>query len=331
MSFLDVLDSIGTGQRATASRAQQNPSVSSKPPQFLSSPTTAKPNAGNSRQPLNGASFTSNGVKRKVGEAFKTVAEKPSPQPPRQRTLSGTQDRKSPFKPSSQAALRSSTSRVGSPASSAVATKMPPKGSYAALMAEAKAAQKQRAESLVGQIKHQATQKERISKSERRKREEGEKAMKTKLGKQPQHNSKVEKRVRLESSKRSESSYKGTAKPAPPVSSYKGTAGRPSQHLASSASARHKAGKSPRRYDEYLATDEEDEGDESEMGGVDDGYGSDASSDMEADAFDVEEEENKALREAKADDAREMALESKLKGEKEERRRKLEALAKKRR
>jgi SPT2 chromatin protein len=331
MSFLDVLDSIGTGQQATASQAQHGPSATSKPPQSLFSLTTAKSNAANSRQLLNGASVTSNGVKRKVGEAFKPVAEKPSPQPPRQGTLSGTQDRKVPVKPSSQAALRSPTSKVGSPASSSVSTKMPPKGSYAALMAEAKAAQKQRAESLVGQIKHQATQKERISKSERRKREEGEKAMKTKLGKQPQHNSKVEKRVRSEPSKRSESSYKGTAKPAPPVSSYKGTAGRPSQHLASSAGARHKASKQPPRYDEYLATDEEDEGDEIEMGGVDGGYGSDSSSDMEADAFDVEEEENRALREAKADDAREIALENKLKREKEERRRKLEALAKKRR
>jgi SPT2 chromatin protein len=195
-------------------------------------------------------------------------------------------------------------------------------------MAEAKATQKRRTQSEVGLIKHQATSKVRMSKSERRKQEEGEKATKAKLGKQPQHNSKVEKRARFDPKKRPESSYKGTAKPAPPISSYKGTAGLPSKHRTSSTDNKHKGGKAPAKYDEYLGTDEEDEGDESV---VDVEYGSDASSDMEAGAFDVEEEESKALREARADDAREIALENKLKREKEERRRRLEALAKKRR
>ena len=54
---------------------------------------------------------------------------------------------------------------------------------------------------------------------------------------------------------------------------------------------------------------------------------SDASSDMEAGAFDIDEEERVALQKAKEDDARELALENKLKREKEERRKRLQALA----
>ncbi len=329
MSFLDVLDSIGTGQRAAAPQAQQSTS-SSKLPHPLPNPTTAKLNAAVSRPALDEAFTVPNGTKRTVNEAYK-AAERLSQPSQKQASSSGIQDRKAAVNVSSQAAPRSSPVRAGIPTSSATTAKVPRPGSFAALMAEAKAAQKQRAKSEVGLIKHQATSKIRLSKSERRKQEEGDKAMRAKLGKQPQTNSKVEKRAPLDPKKRSEYSYLGTAKSAPPISSYKGTAGRPSQHRPSSADARQKAGKTPRRYDEYLGTDEEDEGDDIEAVDMDNGYGSDASSDMEADAFDVEEEETKALREARADDARELARENKLKREKEQRRRKLEALAQKRR
>lgn len=245
--------------------------------------------------------------------------------------LSGIRKTKTPVKPSSSEKL---PAIVASPASSTLATKVPPKGSYAALMAEAKAkaAGQQRAKSEVGQIKHQATSKLKLSKTERRKQEEGDKALRAKLGKQAQHNSKVEKvAARLQAKKRLQSSYKGTAKPATAVSSYKGTAGLPSLHRPSAVDAMHKAGKRLKSYDEYLGTDEEDEVDGSDVGDMDDGYGTEASSDMEAGAFDVAEEERKALREAEADDAREFALEKQRKLEKEERKRKLEALAKKRR
>ena len=198
-------------------------------------------------------------------------------------------------------------------------------------MAEAKAAQQQRAKSEVGQIKHQATVKERLSKSERKRREDEEKGLRLKLGKRPQHNSKVEKRAQSGAKMRAESSYKGTAKSVPPVSSYKGTAGRPSQHRPSPSDPRHQAGKKSTRYDEYLGTDEEDEIVGSDAGEMDDRSRSDASSDMEAGGLDVEEEESKALREARADDAKELALENKMRREKEERRRRLQALANKRR
>lgn len=328
MSFLDVLDSIGTGQRVATPQTPQTSSTTPKSPHPLSNSTTAKANFASSRKSVNGVSLPENGTQRNAGEASKAPSERPRRPSPNQGSHSRLLDRSVPASTSSQPASKIILARVGSPASVNAITKAPPPGSFAALMAGAKAAQEQKAKSEVGLIKHQATTKVRLSKSERRKQEEGERAMKAKLGKQPQHNNKVDKKARLDPKKRPESTYKGTAKPAAPISSYKGTAGLPSQHRSSSADLRHKGGKSSSRYDEYLATDEEDEGDEDMP---DDGYESDASSDMEAGAFDVEEEESRALREARADDAREMALENKLKREKEERRRRLKALARKRR
>jgi hypothetical protein len=50
---------------------------------------------------------------------------------------------------------------------------------------------------------------------------------------------------------------------------------------------------------------------------------------MEAGAFDLDEEEQRALRAAKEEDARELALETQHKREKEERRKKLLQLANK--
>lgn len=331
MSFLDVLDSIGTGQRAAGPLSQQSSPAAPKPPHPLSKPVTAKLKATVSSRPPNGLSAVPNGVKQKFNEALIGARKEPLRSSDKPGPSSTVTERKLPVNASARSVLKNPAPRFGSPASSSVVTKVPLPGSYAALMAEAKAAQEQKAKSEVGLIKHQATSKVRLSKSEKRKREDEEKTMKTKLGKQPQHNNKVQKRARLDVSKRPESSYKGTAKPAPQMSSYKGTAGLPSQHRPSSADARRNAGKKSTRYDEYLGTDEEDEGEGTEVAEMDDGYGSDASSDMEADAFDVEEEESRALREARADDAKEMALENKLKREKEERRRRLEALAKKRR
>lgn len=333
MNFLDVLDSIGTGQRLVAPQAQDPPFATSGRSPNPSKPAPAKLNSISHRPPSNGisngVSATPNATKRKIDDSFRTPSEKPRQPPPKHAHSSRLQETKLPVKPSSQSTLQTLPTRAVSQASSALPAKVPPKGSYAALMAEAKAAQEQKAKSQVGQIMHQATAKERPSKSERKRREEEEKGLKAKLGKQPQHNSKVEKRIQSVPKSRPESSYKGTAKPAPPMSSYKGTAGRPSQHRPSS-DLKQKASKTLSKYDEYLGTDEEDEGVEidADMG---DGYESDASSDMEAGVLDVEDEENKALREAKADDAKELALESQLKREKEERRRRLEALAKKRR
>ena len=98
------------------------------------------------------------------------------------------------------------------------------------------------------------------------------------------------------------------------------------------ASATHKRRK-PVRNDEYLGTDEDensdDEGSNVEGFEDDDHYGSDASSDMEAGAFEVAEEESRAERQARLEDKKELNEEQRLKKEKDERRRRLELLAKK--
>ena len=58
---------------------------------------------------------------------------------------------------------------------------------------------------------------------------------------------------------------------------------------------------------------------------------SDASSVMEAGVFDIDDEEQLALKQAQEEDAKELAMEKKLKREKEERRKRLQALADKKR
>ena len=120
--------------------------------------------------------------------------------------------------------------------------------------------------------------------------------------------------------------YKGTAKPKPqlPQPTYKGTM-KPAASTAKPSTARDRDANPRRpRYDEYAATDEDDLDDIEE-----DEYGSDGSDDMEAGFTDVEQEETMAAKAARKEDEEEARLEVKLKSEKEERRRKLEQLAKK--
>ncbi len=121
--------------------------------------------------------------------------------------------------------------------------------------------------------------------------------------------------------KRSDGKDFKITKPAP-KSGYKGTMG-----ISGSGKRSQDAKAKKSRYDDYLGTDEEEDSDMAE-GEEGDGYYSDASSDnMEAGFEDMEGEDRMALRHAKDDDAREQALESQHRREKEERRRKAMALA----
>ena len=199
----------------------------------------------------------------------------------------------------------------------------PTKGSYAELMARAKETAEQRAQSQIGVIKHEERRQGKMSKLAARRRMEQDKAKgvrpvssdKSKAQGRPRRSTSPAKKVE---------DRKPTSGIAPLKPSYKGTMG------TSSTRSKHNQGHSERktRYDEYLATDEEDASDIVEDEGD---YGSDASSDMEAGLNDLDLEEQRALREAKQDDAREAAIENKLKREKEERRQKLMAMAKKQR
>jgi hypothetical protein len=175
----------------------------------------------------------------------------------------------------------------------------------------------------VGLLRHQAGPKERLTKVERKRRmmelqaKEKEARSGRKAG--PGVSAKDKPAVRQRDSQ--EPSYKGTAKPTqtpePPI--YRGTAGLPSNR--GGKDRRYQSRNS--RQNEYLGTDEEDEGD---LGGYDDYY-SDASSDMEAGIDDVDREEAAALEYAKREDEKELRAEMAAKKEKLERQRKLAALA----
>jgi hypothetical protein len=122
--------------------------------------------------------------------------------------------------------------------------------------------------------------------------------------------------------------YQGTARPAkqPVQVGYKGTA-RPASAPASTSRngtpvAKSKPKPTKGRYDGYAEwSDLDDMEDE-------DDYASDASSDMEGGIWDVEQEEQFALKTAKKEDAEALAEEARLKREKEERKRKLMGLSK---
>jgi hypothetical protein len=201
-------------------------------------------------------------------------------------------------------------------------------------MARAKQAQTEKAQqSQVGTIKHQPTHKEKISKvAERRRQEE----VKAKAAKEKSNNARPAPGARPQIKSRSVSPAKKTDQPkvpkaprpplhAPQSSSYKGTMGLSVGRATKPLPKRKK-------YDEYLGTDEEDVSDDMDGYGEDeeDDYGSDASSDMEAGLDDMDAEEQRALRYAKEEDAREQALENRLKREKEERKMALQALSDKR-
>ena len=124
--------------------------------------------------------------------------------------------------------------------------------------------------------------------------------------------------------KPAEVGYQGTARPKHPVQAgYKGTA-RPTSAPASTSrggTPTTKAKPKPEkgRYDaEWSDLDDmEDEDD----------YASDGSSDMEGGVWDVEQEEQLALKAAKKEDAEALAEENRLKREKEERKKKLMAMS----
>jgi hypothetical protein len=98
------------------------------------------------------------------------------------------------------------------------------------------------------------------------------------------------------------SDYKGTAKPTTPI--YTGSA-RPGQNTKQ-VTKRNNGYASWSDMDEDTVDNEEDD------------YGSDES-DMEAGAFDIDREEEEALRMARREDAAELALENRLKAEKQAR------------
>jgi protein SPT2 len=214
------------------------------------------------------------------------------------------------------------------------------KGSYAEILARAKAAQSG-AHAQIGKIQHKPIEK-RLSKKERKEQEaqglQGRRGPKkaslpaaktdSKDGRNGvrQNGGKVSKKADLAPEKKikkaalATTGYKGTARPIPMLVRGK----IPSS--ASRPNGKDEAGQSRRS----IYATEEDEEDEDEDEEEEDYY-SDESSDMEAAVYEVDEEEERATRIARKEDEEAAREETRLKCEKEEKRRRLIAMARGRR
>lgn len=324
MSFLgSIVGSIGEGKAPP--QAATIPSKTTNSKALQTNLNTTKP-ASRPTTPVQ-----SSGIKRKAEDTTNASGQRPSKPATMYQGTAGQRRAPAPPlhapKPSADKAPvpKIQTDKLGktepskpSPVSGTASPKPPPtKGSFAELMARAKA---QNSQQKIGVVTHQkAAPKEKPSRRAEQKKAEGDKIRQSKSGSGG---------VRKPDSRRSASPVKNgvvkdgrVSKPVP-KSGYKGTMG---------LSAGRDKPRQPKqsRYDSYLGTDEEDNSDLDE----EEDYGEDGyeSSDMEGGFDDLEQEETRALREAKADDARELALENQLKREKEERRKRLMGLANKRR
>jgi protein SPT2 len=215
------------------------------------------------------------------------------------------------------------------------------KGSYAEIMARAKAAQGVKPN--VGTIKHKPT--EKLSRRERLALLDVTKKGKSKSvpirDKRPEDRAKASERSRTGSSepvsgkagdqpkekrKPLDLGYKGTMRPVSAEPQYKGTMNlaRPNQPRKPFAKNNRHGGNSYGSRDQKeprYASYSEDELEE------EDDYASDASSDMEADAFEVDREEELALRAAKLEDAKAASEEAEHRRKKDERKKMLAKMA----
>ncbi|KAJ6032175.1 Chromatin SPT2 [Penicillium herquei] len=350
MSFLDsVLSSLQTGKAS--------PLPISQPP---AAPAVSATNR-DGRQPALNAN-TNGGIKRKAEEQLTGPTRPAGPgsaKSPVSRPVTTTAPGKTASKPASNLNKVSSNpapklgttgttlakkiapnkpapskaTTTAAPTAPTAPTKAPPKGSFADLMAQAKAMQDKAPK--VGVLQHHQTEpKARNSHREFKQRlKEAKKlgradARTKKLSPQPSVREKHRKRTPEFPSRKSSPeslSYKGTAKPTqtPEPPAYRGTAGLPGK---TGGNDRRQHGK--HRKNEYLGTDEEDEGEDY---GYDDGFYSDVSSDMEAGFNDVEEEDRYALKNARKEDEEELRQEMAAKKEKMERQKRLAALASRKR
>ncbi|KAL4777742.1 hypothetical protein BDW60DRAFT_173894 [Aspergillus nidulans var. acristatus] len=332
MSFLDsVLSSIETGKPTPIPipSTAPSPTVSSS----NSRPEPRKPTPAVRPATVERKNGLQTGTKRKAEEPLPRT-QKPgsqiparpaaaktanAPAPSNQRPAATSKDMKPPTSNNAPA------TRKTPPAPS----KPAPKGSFADIMAQAKAAQ-QNAPAQIGMFKHQPVPKEKLSRMERKKRmmEAQAKERESKLAKKAGAASSVS-ATKLGSAKLSLKreqegpTYKGTARPTSTEPVYRGTANLPSRNGVRRGQFRSNKRS---RMDDYLGTDEEDEGDYADD--YDDYYSE--SSDMEAGIDDVEAEEAAALAAARREDEEDMRAEAAAKKEKMERRKKLAMLASKR-
>ena len=347
LTLVQFLDSVLSSLGGTGS---PQPSISQPPPAPVTSAKQSAPAA--KREP--GLTGTASGAKRKAEDqlprAPRPANSAPStsnkPVPPK--AVANSAPKRDSPKPivrngtsNTSRLINTSTQKVAAPKPTpskpvsakpilkkeAAPAKAPPKGSFADLMAQAKAKQATNP-TPVGGFKNQHVEREKVSWVEHKRRlAEAKREARGKSAGRPYKPSPSHKPVKAsrKSTSPDVSSYKGTAKPAPKapeVPEYRGTAG-----LASNRKHNDRRTNGKRRMNEYLGTDEEDEGD---YGGYEDYY-SDQSSDMEAGFDDVEDEDAAALKSARKEDEEEQRMEEAAKRAKLERQKKLAALASRKR
>ncbi|KIV90283.1 hypothetical protein PV10_07602 [Exophiala mesophila] len=343
MSFLgDIVNSIGSGKAPTPPKYSVRPlSANSVRVPGNEPKLGARPSVVPLPSPLNGIKRKADTEPSKEPDKYlklnsassvsAPVGRRPAAPPLNAPKLSHEKTASAGSRPRIDTLGKASTVSTSTPTTQTAppSAKPPPvKGSFADIMARAKLAQESKGQNnKVGVIRHQASNREKVSKLAERKRQEDEKAKasKEKSHSRPGMTSKDKARS-VSPTKRDASRAPKVARPPlhAPASSYKGTMGQAASKSRQSQSRKRS------RYDEYLDTDEEEGSDMEGYGDEDQGdYESDVSSDMEVGAFELDEEESQALRAAKEDDARELALEQRLKREKEERRKRLMGLASK--
>ncbi|KAI9824242.1 MAG: hypothetical protein M1832_002049 [Thelocarpon impressellum] len=339
MSFISsvIADITGDGhlpQKSVAARAPSEPAAST---------------------PVSGHGVASAGLKRKAEEEMQRILGKAQKMTGSAATGTSRPAGKVPGKPTVKAPATGKAKPAPPPA--ATIPKVPPrKGTYAEIMARAKAAQATPVQ--VGAIKHKPM--EKISQRERRAERERDRGKPTgilkrslggtaaKVAKKPMTPSK-ERDVSGKSGRMSgesgsgykgtaHSSYKGTARSAKPEATYKGTA-RLSSADRSSKKGGPTVSSSARRDNRIGSEESRDRSRSSSVGPApprhrhdsysdEEEYESDASSVMEAAAFEVEEEEQLALKSAQKEDAQ--ALREEEEHQRRKRERKLKLLASKR-
>ncbi|KAK5106109.1 hypothetical protein LTS08_000226 [Lithohypha guttulata] len=347
MSFLgDLVNTIG-GDKAPAPpiRPSSRPASTNAPLSLLSKSAPSTPSGAPNAKPVykGTAGITSSqqggGLKRKA-EDISTERPVKLQKPLLQTNSDNGQKTTKPNGSETRSPITSKPPSNGLPSSIAPQTtakplaKPAPRGSYADLLARAKEAQQTKTPSQIGMIHHKATDKVKPSKlneklAERKKEDQDKSKPGLPLSKAGT-TGKSESRYRIGSpvKKVEKDIPKQPKKPQPPLHGpavYKGTMGQAAKRPVDEIRR-----KKPSRNDDYLGTDEEDEGDYGYDDEDEDDYGSDASDAMEGGGFDeLEEEERMAEKIARDEDARELALEQRLKKEKLERKQKLAALAKK--
>jgi hypothetical protein len=242
-------------------------------------------------------------------------------------------------KPVAPANTSTAPSRTASPVtkpvtatstSTAAASASKPKG-YLALLQKAK--EKESTRPIAPPVKNEApkilTKKERMAlKAESSASAKGKKPA---PGAAPPRGPGAKVEAAKDKKKPAEVGYQGTARPAKKAAEplgYKGTARPGSAPVSSSRTGTPAAKPKPKpakgRWDGYAEWSDLDDMDDDE----EEAYESDGSSDMEGGIWDVEQEEQLALKAAKKEDAEALAEEMRLKREKEEKKRKLLALSK---